>query len=56
MIDINVKEGHGKIIIDTKEEDYLIEDAVVDEGKYRTVVTISLAPKAILKRKKSKNE
>ena len=30
---------------------YLVEDFKVDKGTYRTVVTISLAPQAILKRK-----
>lgn len=34
--------------------DYLVEEFKVDKGEYRTVVTISLAPKAMLKRKGSK--
>ena len=38
------------------EAELQIEETKIDEGKYRTVVTISLAPKAMLKGKGSKEE
>ena len=45
--------GYVSVLVD--EDVYLIEDTVVDEGKYRTVVTISLTPKAMLNGKGRKN-
>ena len=36
------------------EDNYLIEDINVDEGKYRTIVTIFLTPKTMLKGKEGK--
>ena len=67
MIDTSIKEivkegvsvesnpllGYVSTLVD--ENVYLIEDTVIDEGKYRTVVTISLAPKAMLKGRGRKN-
>ena len=66
MIDTSIKEivregvsvesnpllGYVSTLVD--ENVYLIEDTVIDEGKYRTVITISLAPKAMLKGKEVK--
>ena len=56
MIDTSIKEivregvsvesnpllGYVSTLVD--ENVYLIEDTVIDEGKYRTVITISLTP------------
>ena len=57
------KEGEGKEGLAPKDQmkvliestpllnDYNLEDINVDEGKYRTVITISLLPKTMLKLK-----
>ena len=41
----------GYVSVRADEDVYLIEDTVIDEGKYRTVITISLLPKTMLKLK-----
>ena len=35
--------------------DYLVEEFTIDKGEHRTVISISLAPKAMLKGKERKN-
>lgn len=44
----------GYVSVRADEDAYLIEDTVIDEGKYRTVITISLAPLATFKGKEVK--
>ena len=45
-----LKTGEGNLSYEIA-NDYLVEEFKVDKGEYRTVITISLAPKVMLKRK-----